>query len=269
LLPATTEAIARTLATLGPRADVCDSLILSENADATERVVHLAPRDQHHLDVSDLQLPDGLTGVTARAGRRMTVAGQPYVSDTASRLLDGRGDVPPETTWMRGPESFFQANRCLTGALLSCVLEHGRGARTADLYAGVGLFAVAFASSGADVLAVEGDSASARDLATNARQCPSLATLHGSVEDATSAVRSHRPEIVVVDPPRAGLSRLVLAGILAASARRVVYVSCDPATLARDAAGLVAGGYDLCHIEAFDMFPNTAHVETVAVFDRR
>ena len=270
LLPATSEVVARVLAALGPRADACESMVLAENVDATERIVHLEAREKQHLDVSELRLPDGLVGVTGRAGRRLTVAGQPFVSDTASRLLASRSDVPPDTTWRRGPESFFQANRYLTGTLLNCVLDHGQGARVADLYAGVGLFAVGLAASGAAVLAVEGDPQSAEDLAANAQRWrPRLTTLEASVEDVSAALRSHQPEIIVVDPPRAGLSRPALENILAATPQRVVYVSCDPATLARDAAALVAGEYDLGHVEAFDLFPNTAHVETVAVFDRR
>jgi 23S rRNA (uracil1939-C5)-methyltransferase len=73
---------------------------------------------------------------------------------------------------------------------------------------------------------------------------------------------------VLLDPPRTGLSKEAAHALLPLAAPRLVYASCDVATLARDAARVVAAGYRLSHVEAFDMFPNTAHVETLAVFDR-
>jgi tRNA/tmRNA/rRNA uracil-C5-methylase (TrmA/RlmC/RlmD family) len=76
------------------------------------------------------------------------------------------------------------------------------------------------------------------------------------------------PDVVVVDPPRSGASRAAIEGVAAWGAPRVVYVSCDPPTLARDAARLIAAGYLLSSLEGFDLFPNTPHVEAVAVFDR-
>jgi len=73
---------------------------------------------------------------------------------------------------------------------------------------------------------------------------------------------------VVVDPPRTGMTRDALSGLLGLGARRIVYVSCDVATLARDAARIVAAGYGMVELEGFDLFPNTAHVEAVAAFTR-
>ena len=78
-----------------------------------------------------------------------------------------------------------------------------------------------------------------------------------------------RPETIVVDPPRTGLSPVALAGLLRWNPARIVYVSCDPPTLARDAKTIAGGGWRLTSIEAFDFFPNTPHVETLAVFDQR
>ena len=76
------------------------------------------------------------------------------------------------------------------------------------------------------------------------------------------------PDVVVLDPPRTGASAQAIEGLASWRAPRLVYVSCDPPTLARDAARLIAGGYRLVSLDAFDMFPNTPHVEAVAVFDR-
>jgi 23S rRNA (uracil1939-C5)-methyltransferase len=74
---------------------------------------------------------------------------------------------------------------------------------------------------------------------------------------------------MIIDPPRTGISRAAMQGVTAAAASRLVYVSCDVATLARDTRRLLDTAYDLTHLEALDLFPNTAHVEAIAVFDRR
>jgi len=86
------------------------------------------------------------------------------------------------------------------------------------------------------------------------------------VEEAVSLPLDPAPDVVVVDPPRTGLSPAALRGLGALRAPRLVYVSCDPPTLARDAALLIAAGYQLDTLEAFDLFPNTPHVEVVASF---
>jgi 23S rRNA (uracil1939-C5)-methyltransferase len=80
-------------------------------------------------------------------------------------------------------------------------------------------------------------------------------------------LRAKSQDVVVLDPPRTGMSPQAVAEVLRLQAARVVYVSCDPATLARDAKALLAGGYHLGAIEAFDLFPNTPHIETLCVFD--
>jgi 23S rRNA (uracil1939-C5)-methyltransferase len=172
-------------------------------------------------------------------------------------------------TWTRTAASFFQGNRYLTGTLLQQVLRHVRGTRVLDLYAGVGLFSVGIAARGAEVTAVEGDEVSVGDLELNATHWGATLTMRqSSVEAALLTMPAGRFETVVLDPPRTGASPEAVAGVIALDPGRVVYVSCDPATLARDAALLVAGGYRLTSVEAFDLFPNTAHVETLAVFDR-
>ena len=90
--------------------------------------------------------------------------------------------------------------------------------------------------------------------------------MNDSVESAVALPLDPPPDVVIVDPPRPGVAPEALQGIVAWRAPRIVYVSCDPATLARDAARLSAAGYGLEAIEAFDLFPNTAHVETLATF---
>jgi 23S rRNA (uracil1939-C5)-methyltransferase len=211
-----------------------------------------------------------LTGVTAaRGGPLVVVAGRAAVADTARDLCGESAPLPAETRWTRSAASFFQGNRFLTGALLRRVLEAVTGARVADFYAGVGLFAVACASAGATVVAVEGDRASADDLVVNAAPFGDrLRVVRGPVDSAAVGRRGESFDTVIVDPPRSGLSPAGLEAMLELRWPRLVYVSCDPATLARDAAKLAARGCQLSSLEGFDLFPNTGHVETVAVFDR-
>jgi tRNA/tmRNA/rRNA uracil-C5-methylase (TrmA/RlmC/RlmD family) len=142
--------------------------------------------------------------------------------------------------------------------------------RVLDLYAGVGLFAVAVAQrGGSKVMAIEGERSSADDLKRNASVLgDAIVARHQSVETFLGTERRIEADSVIVDPPRTGMTKEALAGAIALGARRVVYVSCDVATLARDARQLVDAEYELTHVRAFDLFPNTAHVETVAVFQK-
>jgi 23S rRNA (uracil1939-C5)-methyltransferase len=148
------------------------------------------------------------------------------------------------------------------------------GCDVIDLYAGVGLFAVAAAvTRGARVTAVEGDAVAASDLKSNAAQTDgAVRPVHQPVEEFVRGVRPQSSGRVgltlVMDPPRTGISREALEGICRMRASRIVYVSCDVATLARDARRLVDSGYVLTHVDALDLFPNTPHVETVAVLER-
>jgi 23S rRNA (uracil1939-C5)-methyltransferase len=151
------------------------------------------------------------------------------------------------------------------------------GAAVADLYAGAGLFAVSAAlTRGNWVVAVEGDRLAAEDLRANAAAAGGrLTTTHQPVENSAAWLPSAATQLsgrpafdtVVVDPPRTGMSREALDGVLSVHARQIVYVSCDVATLARDARRLVDAGYTIARADAFDLFPNTPHVETVVVLE--
>ena len=249
------------------------ALVIAENVDATERVLHWEmpatvewPAEGARPDVA------GLTGMTAsRAGEHPRVlAGDAWVTDTACQLFGAQAPVAETTRWRRRATSFFQGNRHLIGALVRRVLEASAGDHVVDLYAGVGLFAVAMAAGGAHVMAVEGDDSSSVDLIENAMPLGArLRVMHASVESALGQRPSPRPDVVVLDPPRTGMSGAALDGLIGWRVPRLVYVSCDPPTLARDSGRLVAAGYARQKIDALDLFPNTAHVECVAVFQSR
>ena len=173
--------------------------------------------------------------------------------------------------------AFFQGNRHLLSTLVTHVVEQVRAdGGVIDLYAGVGLFSVsAAATRGVCVTAVEGDHHAAEDLVANAAECGggSIVAVHQSVENFLGSLRQEtdrRASTIIVDPPRTGLSKDALDGVLRLNASRLIYVSCDVATLARDARRIVDAdeGYAIARTDAFDLFPNTPHVETVVVFDR-
>jgi 23S rRNA (uracil1939-C5)-methyltransferase len=182
-----------------------------------------------------------------------------------------------EVALTRHTTAFFQANRFLLPWFLQHVIGFVQEGPLLDLYAGVGLFGLAAAAAGhGPVTLVEGDRTSGADLEANAGPFSGrVRLLRRSVEaalhDLAGAGRREPAafETCIVDPPRAGLSPEARTGVLRLSPQRIVYVSCDVATLARDARVLVDGGYALGDITGVDLFPSTAHVETVAVFDRR
>jgi 23S rRNA (uracil1939-C5)-methyltransferase len=118
---------------------------------------------------------------------------------------------------------------------------------------------------------VEGDRVAAADLEANAATAGgAVVPIHQSVEAWAGTVRlqADKRRTIIVDPPRTGMSREALDGALAQRASRLIYVSCDVATLARDARRIVDAGFALTRADAFDLFPNTPHVETVVAFDQ-
>ena len=252
-----------------------DSVEISENLDGTERAAHLHPADRA-LTATAIPAPlaarllvDGLTGVSVAAagGSALTLAGDPTVGDDLARIVPG---AAPGKGLRRHAASFFQGNRFLVGRLASAVVDAVPDAPVWDLYAGVGLFAAALGAVGRDrVTAVEGDPLSSADLRGNAAAFAGrLAVETGAVEDVLAATTLPADATVIVDPPRTGLSKAVTAALAASAVRRIVYVSCDVATLARDIKAFAASGFVLTSLEGFDLFPNTAHVETLAVLDR-
>jgi 23S rRNA (uracil1939-C5)-methyltransferase len=267
LLPATCDVLQRLadgLSALGSGA--VRELEIAENTDASRRAVHLhgdAPSNRKTL--AGLAATEGLTGLSIGRlpGALVIAAGEPFVSDTLS--LGDRSLV-----LRRHVLAFFQGNRYLLRSLVAHVIDHvPDGSTVIDLYSGAGLFSIAAAAvRGARVTAVEGDRLAAADLLSNARAASvDVKPVHQPVETFLKA-GGNQSDVLIVDPPRTGMSADALRGAVALHARTIVYVSCDIATLARDAGRIRDGGYQIQEVAAFDMFPNTPHVETVAVFER-
>ncbi len=139
-----------------------------------------------------------------------------------------------------------------------------------DLYCGVGLFSKFFADKYAKVIGIESAPSSCEDFAINLDEFDNIELYEGAAEEILPALAPQltQPTHMIVDPPRAGLDKHALDAILQINPQVIAYVSCDPSTLARDAARLIKGGYTLQHATPFDLFPQTYHIESISIFTR-
>jgi 23S rRNA (uracil1939-C5)-methyltransferase len=185
-----------------------------------------------------------------------------WCADEIPGLVEGALDYQGRFRVSRG--SFFQVNRHLADRLVETALGDTRGETALDLYAGVGLFSLALARRLAQVVAVESGTPAARDLAFNAERAglSNLKAVYATAEAHLEAL-DRGPEFLLLDPPRAGLGKVVVRRLNELRPAAVTVVSCDPATLARDLAGLAAGGYRIERMALVDLFPQTYHLETV------
>jgi 23S rRNA (uracil1939-C5)-methyltransferase len=268
---------------------------IAENIAGDQRACHL----DLHADIDPAPfaaLAEGLVGLSAQRADQQTVqtlAGTPAITDILNvrqvRLkpdttsLDVNSDVvsgfsrTDRLQVRRDVRSFFQGNRFLLERLVHLVTGLIPSGPVVDLYAGVGLFGLSLAAAGVDpVTLVEGDPISGADLKINAQPFAGRVRVERkSVEHYLTALQGKtRPAhdvagaTFIVDPPRTGMTRDALAGIIRATPSRIVYVSCDVATLARDTRTLLDAGYRLEQLTGIDLFPNTAHVESIALFTR-
>lgn len=163
--------------------------------------------------------------------------------------------------------SFFQVNRFLIDDLVKTATAGASGKLAWDLYAGVGLFAAALAKNFERVIAVEAGAASADDLKHNAHR--NVKPIQATTESfLNSKGKRPRPDFILADPPRAGLGQKVAKQLAATEAAQIAYVSCDPATLARDLRVLLDSDYGIEQVHMADLFPQTFHIETIVQLAR-
>jgi len=198
-----------------------------------------------------------------RGGRRELRVGSPVVEHRLGELM-----------LRQTAGSFFQANRFVLDRLVQIVAPKSAVARWIDLYCGVGFFSLPFASAAGEVVGVESAPRSLSDARANAKAAgqQNAGNVRFILQDAATFAESfsfNRDDIVVVDPPRGGLTRALRERLLASPIERLHYVSCDAPAFARDARALVESGFEIDALELVDLFPNTHHFETVATFIRR
>jgi 23S rRNA (uracil1939-C5)-methyltransferase len=164
--------------------------------------------------------------------------------------------------------AFFQVNRWLVDELVECVMEGLHGGQAWDLFAGVGLFARRLTGQFEHVIAVEAAPAAMAALKENLKGTNATVVKGTTLEFLRGAAKGERPDMIVVDSPRTGLDAETTELLGRIGAPEMVYVSCDPATLARDLRALVAAGYAIERITLADVFPQTFHLETVVKLRR-
>lgn len=175
--------------------------------------------------------------------------------------------------------SFFQVNTVMAEEMIQHLITQlpmTESSILLDVYCGVGLFSAFFAPKCGRVIGIESSASACEDFAFNLDEFdnvelyegPAEGVLPGLAGQTESPLGIGNPPYVIVDPPRAGLDKLVVDGILKLSPGTIAYVSCDPSTLARDATRLINGGYTLKEVTPFDLFPQTYHIESISIFER-
>jgi 23S rRNA (uracil1939-C5)-methyltransferase len=219
-------------------------------------------------------LGESLSGVLWTRSRSLaeTTAG----GDT--ELVWGEAELPErlgELDLRISPEAFFQTNTEMAELLYGVVVQYAAlegWERVYDLYSGIGTIALTLAPRAGELWGIELIEEAVADAIAAARrnEIPGVQFFAGDTRLALPELveRAGRPDVVVVDPPRAGLSQKVVRRIVEASPKRIVYVSCNPTTLAPNAAQLVEAGWVLKKVRPVDMFPQTHHIECVAVMER-
>ena len=203
-------------------------------------------------------------GETTQGGMTEIVSGSAYLEEELAGLR-----------FRISPEAFFQTNTEMAEVLYGIATEYAALAgheRLYDLFCGIGTVGLSMSSRAAQLFGLEIVPEAVADAITNA-QVNEIEHAQFFAGDVRLAMRelvekAGKPDVLVVDPPRAGLSKKVVRRIVEASPRRIVYVSCNPTTLAPNAAQLVEAGYTLRKVRPVDMFPQTPHIECVALFDR-
>jgi 23S rRNA (uracil1939-C5)-methyltransferase len=201
---------------------------------------------------ADEEIEDG----NLESSRRLSRAGVPYI-DGAASLVYQVGSYGYRVS----AGSFFQTNRFLAAKLVELVTANRSGRAALDLYAGVGLFTLPLSRHFERITSVEIAQNSFDDLAANAA-VPHIQAVHSTTEDYLNAARG-RWDFAIVDPPRAGLGERAAKRLAELGIPRLAYVSCDPATLARDLVTLLGAGFKVEEAHLVDLFPQTYHMETV------
>ncbi|MGW7428910.1 class I SAM-dependent RNA methyltransferase [Streptomyces sp. NPDC054861] len=227
-----------------------------------DRQVILAPRPGARLPLVELDKPVSVLRVEEHDGGVHRVHGRPFVRERAD-----------DRTYRVGNGGFWQVHPKAAQTLVLAVMQGlmpRKGDTALDLYCGVGLFAGAIADRVGDqgaVLGIESGKRAVEDARHNLQDYDRVRIEQGKVETVLPRTRITEVDLIVLDPPRAGAGKQTVKHLAGLGARRIAYVACDPAALARDIAYFKEGGYKVRTLRAFDLFPMTHHVECVAILE--
>lgn len=220
---------------------------------------------RRRLITKDEVLPAGAIHVAE--GKDAVAVSPPLFSGGRALIQQTAG----EFNYQFGAENFFQANAAILPALIETVVGERSGNLAVDLYCGVGLFSLPLSKRFKTVRGVEGNPFAVELAEWNAADAQ-LTNVSFDCFPVDQWLADEGPglgsiDLLVLDPPRSGAGKEVIASIATAKPAKILYVSCDPATVARDARQLIESGFALTCVEGFDLFPQTHHVETVVTFD--
>ncbi|WP_432094738.1 class I SAM-dependent RNA methyltransferase [Streptomyces sp. bgisy100] len=225
-----------------------------------DRQVILTPAPGGRLPIVELDKPVSVMRVDEKDKGVHRVHGRPFVRERAA-----------DRTWRVGAGGFWQVHPKAADLLVEAVMQGlmpRKGEMALDLYCGVGLFAGALAERVGDqgaVLGIESGKRAAEDARHNLEDLDRVRIEHGKVDQILPRTRITEADLIVLDPPRAGAGKPTVAHLAGLGARRIAYVACDPAALARDLGYFRGEGYEPVSLRAFDLFPMTHHVECVAI----
>ncbi len=232
-----------------------------------ERVIIRAGEDEElllgleceHDDPPDFSLDFSLSVEFLGKNNDLLLSGEPY---SRMRIRD--------FDFLVSARSFFQVNNAQAEAMVDFVLREGsfKEAVVFDVYCGVGLFSRFIAPLARQLVGVEYSESACNDYAANLDDFEHVSLYMGKAEGVLDGIEVN-PDVILVDPPRAGLERPVLDWIAASTAAQLLYVSCDPTTLARDVRLLVERGWILTDVQPFDLFPQTYHIESISILTRQ
>ncbi|MFC5802677.1 class I SAM-dependent RNA methyltransferase [Streptomyces formicae] len=227
-----------------------------------DRQVILTPRPGARLPIVELDKPVSVLRVHEKDGSVHRVHGRPFVRECAD-----------DRTYRVGMGGFWQVHPKAAQTLVQAVMQGllpRKGDTALDLYCGVGLFAGAIGQRVGEkgaVLGIESGKRAVEDARHNLQDLPRVRIEQGKVESVLPRTGITEADLVVLDPPRAGAGKQTVAYVSALGARRIAYVACDPAALARDLGYFRENGYRPRTLRAFDLFPMTHHVECVAILE--
>ena len=250
------------------------NLVVREGRRTGELQVRLVTSDDSELDLTGFAEALDAESVlwTRAAGVAETTVGG------FTEILDGDGAIHEELGELRfrlSPDAFFQTNTEMAEVLYGIAIDAAglQGwERVYDLFCGIGTIGLSMAARAGEVWGLEIVESAIADAIANAaaNEVPNARFFAGDVRLAMRELgeQAGRPDVVVIDPPRAGLSAKIVRRIIESGPKRIVYVSCNPTTLAPNAAQLVEAGYALRSVQPVDMFPQTPHIECVALLER-
>ncbi|WP_425828538.1 class I SAM-dependent RNA methyltransferase [Streptomyces fractus] len=227
-----------------------------------DRQVILAPKPGARLPIVELDKPVSVMRVEEKDGGVHRVHGRPFVRERAD-----------DRTYRVGSGGFWQVHPKAADTLMRAVMQGllpRKGDMALDLYCGVGLFAGALADRIGDkgaVLGIESGKRAVEDARHNLESFDRVRIEQGKVEAVLPRTGISEVDLIVLDPPRAGAGKKTVTHLTTLGARRIAYVACDPAALARDIGYFQEGGYRVRTLRAFDLFPMTHHVECVAILE--